>query len=103
MSLRAGWPCRGQTLPLAQNAALYSLLGTNFGGDGMTNFKNGELLEATGSAPARMSSALGRDDRTRQTLPAASLRPGPALLVRSRTGAGSLDRFRGGRRPSGDG
>jgi microcystin-dependent protein len=34
-----GWaPCDGRTLPIAQNQALFSLLGTNFGGDGQTTF-----------------------------------------------------------------
>ena len=30
--------CRGQTLPIAQNAALFSLLGPMYGGDGVTTF-----------------------------------------------------------------
>ena len=30
--------CSGQLLPIAQNQALFSLLGTNFGGDGRTTF-----------------------------------------------------------------
>jgi microcystin-dependent protein len=35
----AGWAqCNGQLLPISQNAALFSLLGVNFGGDGRTNF-----------------------------------------------------------------
>jgi microcystin-dependent protein len=34
-----GWAmCNGQILSIAQNAAIFSLLGTNFGGDGRTNF-----------------------------------------------------------------
>ena len=34
-----GWaPCNGQLLPINQNQALFSLLGTNFGGDGRTTF-----------------------------------------------------------------
>lgn len=34
-----GWAqCNGQLLPIVQNQALFSLLGTNFGGDGRTNF-----------------------------------------------------------------
>ena len=34
-----GWAqCNGQLLPLNQNQALYSLLGTVFGGDGRVNF-----------------------------------------------------------------
>jgi len=34
-----GWAqCDGQLLPIAQNQALYSLLGTTYGGDGRTTF-----------------------------------------------------------------
>jgi len=31
-------PCNGQLLPINQNQALFSLLGTTFGGNGQTNF-----------------------------------------------------------------
>jgi microcystin-dependent protein len=34
-----GWAmCNGQLLPISQNTALFSLLGTTFGGDGRTTF-----------------------------------------------------------------
>ena len=34
-----GWAfCSGQLLPISQNTALFSLLGTNYGGDGRTTF-----------------------------------------------------------------
>jgi microcystin-dependent protein len=34
-----GWAmCNGQILPLSQNTALFSLLGTTYGGDGKSNF-----------------------------------------------------------------
>jgi len=34
-----GWQlCNGQILPIAANAALFSLLGTQYGGDGVTTF-----------------------------------------------------------------
>jgi len=34
-----GWaPCNGQLLPINQNQALFSLLGTMYGGDGRVNF-----------------------------------------------------------------
>jgi microcystin-dependent protein len=34
-----GWtPLNGQLLPISQNTALFSLLGTTYGGDGLTNF-----------------------------------------------------------------
>jgi microcystin-dependent protein len=39
-----GWGlCQGQLLSIAQNTALFSLLGTNFGGDGRTNFQLPDL------------------------------------------------------------
>jgi microcystin-dependent protein len=35
----SGWArCDGQLLPLSQNTALFSLLGTNYGGDGKSTF-----------------------------------------------------------------
>ena len=34
-----GWAqCNGQIMPISQNTALFSLLGTTYGGDGRTNF-----------------------------------------------------------------
>jgi microcystin-dependent protein len=34
-----GWAfCNGQLLPISQNQALFSILGTTYGGDGITNF-----------------------------------------------------------------
>ena len=44
-----GWAfCDGQILPLSQNTALFSLLGTTYGGDGRSNFA---LPNLQGSAP----------------------------------------------------
>lgn len=44
-----GWAlCNGQLLPISQNTALFSLLGTNYGGDGRTTFG---LPNLQGSAP----------------------------------------------------
>ena len=35
----AGWAlCQGQVLPIAENDALFSLIGTTYGGDGVSNF-----------------------------------------------------------------
>lgn len=35
----SGWAlCNGQIMSISENTALFSLLGTNFGGDGMTTF-----------------------------------------------------------------
>ncbi len=39
-----GWMlCDGRTLVIQSNAALYSLIGTRFGGDGKVNFKIPDL------------------------------------------------------------
>ena len=44
-----GWAfCDGQLLPLSQNTALFSLLGTTYGGNGQSNFA---LPNLAGSAP----------------------------------------------------
>ena len=43
-----GWAfCNGQLLPLAQNTALFSLLGTTYGGNGQTNFALPDLRSRT--------------------------------------------------------
>jgi microcystin-dependent protein len=43
-----GWAlCNGQLLPINQNQALFSLLGTTFGGNGATNFALPDLRERT--------------------------------------------------------
>lgn len=44
-----GWAwCNGQLMPLSQNTALFSLLGTTYGGDGKSNFA---LPDLRGCAP----------------------------------------------------
>src|SRR6202171_11264 len=44
-----GWAfCNGQILPISQNTALFSLLGTTYGGDGKSNFA---LPNMEGNAP----------------------------------------------------
>jgi microcystin-dependent protein len=44
-----GWAfCDGQIMPLSQNTALFSLLGTTYGGDGKSNFA---LPNLQGNAP----------------------------------------------------
>jgi microcystin-dependent protein len=47
-----GWAlCNGQLLPIAQNTALFALLGTTFGGDGQTTFG---LPDFRGRSPVGM-------------------------------------------------
>ena len=45
----AGWAfCNGQLLSISQNTALFALLGTTYGGDGITTFA---LPDLQGAAP----------------------------------------------------
>jgi microcystin-dependent protein len=49
-----GWAlCNGQLLPINQNQALFSLLGTTYGGDGRVNFG---LPDLRGRSPIHMGS-----------------------------------------------
>jgi microcystin-dependent protein len=52
-----GWAfCDGQLLPIEQNTALFSLLGTQFGGDGRSNFA---LPNLQGSVPLHFGQGPG--------------------------------------------
>jgi microcystin-dependent protein len=58
-----GWaPCNGQLLPIAQNQALFALLGTTYGGDGVTTFAlpNLEGRTVLGTGGANGLGALGQ-------------------------------------------
>jgi microcystin-dependent protein len=56
-----GWAtCNGQQMPLSQNTALFSLLGTYYGGDGKTNFC---LPNLQGSAAMGQGSGNGLSPR----------------------------------------
>jgi microcystin-dependent protein len=44
-----GWyMCQGQYLAIAQNQALFTLLGTTYGGDGMSTFRLPTMTAPTG-------------------------------------------------------
>jgi microcystin-dependent protein len=52
-----GWAwCNGQLMPLSQNTALFSLLGTTYGGNGKSNFA---LPDLEGSAPMHPGQGQG--------------------------------------------
>lgn len=48
--------CEGQVLSVAQNPALFSILGANYGGDGQTNFA---LPDLRGRAPLQQGQGPG--------------------------------------------
>ena len=56
-----GWAfCNGQLLPISQNTALFSLVGTFYGGDGKSTFG---LPNFQGSAPINQGQGAGLTDR----------------------------------------
>lgn len=72
--------CAGQTMSIAQNNALYALIGTTYGGDGVTTFKlpdlRGRAVMGQGQGPGLslrvMGEASGVEQQTLtlQTMPA---------------------------------
>jgi microcystin-dependent protein len=59
-----GWAfCDGQLLPIAQNTALFSLLGTTYGGDGRTTFAlpavRGRVAVHQGTGPGISPKSMG--------------------------------------------
>ncbi|PUA38191.1 phage tail protein [Paenibacillus elgii] len=56
-----GWAvCNGQLMPIAQNAALFSILGVKYGGDGKTTFA---LPNLQGAAPIHKGQGPGLTER----------------------------------------
>ena len=56
----SGWTfCEGQLLPIAQNTALFSLLGTTYGGNGQTTFA---LPDLRGRLGVGFGQGLGLSD-----------------------------------------
>ncbi len=113
-----GWAmCNGQLLPIRQNTALFSLLGVNFGGNGITTFGLPNLqgavpMHPSSSAPGLSSRTLGESGGSHSTqllssnMPqhshpvvattdsANTLAPGPTTRLAAATGG------RGSRGPS---
>src|SRR6476660_5642189 len=57
----SGWAtCDGQLLPISQNTALFSLLGTYYGGDGKSTFA---LPNLSGSSPMQAGQGAGLSER----------------------------------------
>lgn len=63
--------CAGQILPIAQNTALFSLLGTTFGGNGQTTFAlpdlRGRVVVGVGQGPGLSNVDLGEVGGTEST------------------------------------
>jgi microcystin-dependent protein len=70
--------CNGQTLAIAQNEALFTLIGTTFGGDGVQTFRlpdlQGRLPIGSGQGRGLSNRVLGESDGVeRVTLTAAAM------------------------------
>ena len=86
-----GWAlCNGQLLPINQNQALFSLLGTTFGGDGRVNFA---LPDLRGRTPIHVAAnhALGtRGGEQAHTLSIAELPTHTHVVQASTTTTGTV-------------
>jgi microcystin-dependent protein len=79
-----GWAmCEGQLLPIAQHSALFSILGTTYGGDGRTTFAlpdlRGRVVMHPGQGPGLSSHKLGEKGGSEA-----------ASLIRAQSGAYTL-------------
>src|SRR5215467_14403283 len=89
-----GWAfCDGQLLPLSQNTALFSLLGTTYGGDGKSNFAlpnlQGRSPMHPGQGPGLSLHDLGEASGTEtETLTVAQI-PAHSHALKASTGASS--------------
>lgn len=86
-----GWAlCNGQLLPINQNQALFSLLGTTFGGDGRVNFA---LPDLRGRTPIHVGSGHTLGERAGEQAHTLSISELPAhahsLSVSTATSGGN--------------
>jgi microcystin-dependent protein len=82
-----GWMfCQGQTLQIAQNSALFSLIGTTYGGDGTKNFMlpdlRGRVPVGTGQGPGLNNVNLGQQVGTEKTTITSDNLPAKSLNVK---------------------
>jgi microcystin-dependent protein len=89
-----GWAlCNGQLIPISQNTALFSLLGTTYGGDGRTTFA---LPNLQGAAPVGAGQGSGLSNRVlgetggqASVTLSSSQMPAHTHLAQANAGAGS--------------
>src|SRR2546430_11398165 len=71
-----GWTfCNGQLLPINQNQALFSILGTTYGGDGRVNFA---LPNLQGRSPVHVGNGISLGELGGETAPTLNISELPA-------------------------
>ncbi len=89
-----GWAfCDGQLLPIAENTALFSLIGTTYGGDGRTTTAlpnlQGRAPMHPGRGPGLTSRRLGQKVGTETVTLSEAQIPSHSHTARGQTGAGN--------------
>ena len=87
-----GWAlCNGQLLPISQNNALFSLLGTTYGGDGKTTFAlpdlRGRVPISSGQGPGLQNYQLGQSGGAETATLTSTQLPAHTHSVNTVTGA----------------
>lgn len=98
--------CQGQLLPISQNSALFSILGTTYGGDGRTTFAlpdlRGRCAIGQGNGPGlsdrRLGAKGGTETNTLNTtqLPAHTHSASGTVELQAKNGAGDESNPGGG-------
>jgi microcystin-dependent protein len=85
--------CNGQILPIAQNTALFSLVGTTYGGNGTTNFGlpnlQGRAALGAGQGPGLSSYVLGQTSGTPTVTLLSTQMPAHTHATQATTSAGN--------------
>ena len=89
-----GWAnCAGQLLPISQNTALFSILGTSFGGDGRTTFAlpnlQGTVPVHVGAGPGLTPRALGESGGTPEVTLSVAEMPAHSHAANCNSGLGT--------------
>ena len=90
----SGWAfCNGQLLPVAQNTALFSIIGTTYGGDGRTTFAlpdlQGRVPMHPGRGPGLTARRLGESGGQDTVTLAESQMPAHTHMARVTAGPGN--------------
>src|SRR4051812_31123411 len=92
-AIRSYAMCNGQLLPIAQNTALFSLLGTTYGGNGQTTFALPDLRSRApihfGQSPGTSQYVLGQASGTESVSMLQSQMPQHNHLVRTSSSDGN--------------